>query len=46
MSEAFPMLANDEQAARRQVGGLTGDVFGAIVGLAMAVTLTAVVISS
>jgi adenosylcobinamide-GDP ribazoletransferase len=33
------------QAARRQFGGLTGDVFGAVIELTMAVTLTAVAIS-
>lgn len=32
-------------AARRQLGGLTGDVFGAVVELTMAVTLTVVVLA-
>ena len=33
------------RTARRQLGGLTGDVFGAVVELTMAVTLTVVVIA-
>jgi adenosylcobinamide-GDP ribazoletransferase len=33
------------RTARRQLGGLTGDVFGAVAELAMAVTLTVVVIA-
>jgi cobalamin synthase len=32
--------------ARKALGGLTGDVFGAVVELSMAATLTALVIAS